>query len=173
MSSAGIPVFYGALDLETARQETLAHAAAGGAEADVRVCSGTFHTITPFRLLDLTSLPPVPGFFSADRRNRASIGFLRSFVEDVAKPIPPDGRKHSEYAPTQVVSEYFRHVYRSRDGLPADGILYPSSRTGGSACALFAGADECCDFADWNGTDEPHRLFLEEGSVHSEVLPLR
>jgi hypothetical protein len=173
MSSAGIPVFYGALDLETARLETLAHAAAGGGEEKVRVCWGTFRTITPFRLIDLMSLPPVPGFFSPDRANREPIGFLRSFVEDVARPIPPDGREHSEYAPTQVVSEYFRHMYRSRDGLRADGILYPSSRTGGAACVLFVGATECCDFADWDGTDEPHRLFLDEDSVHSEVLPLR
>jgi hypothetical protein len=172
MSSAGIPVFYGALDLETARAETLAHAAAGAARTEVRVCWGTFRTITPFRLIDLTSLPPVPGFFSPDRDKREPIGFLRSFVEDVARPIPPDGREHSEYAPTQVVAEYLRHVYRSPDGLRTDGILYPSSRTGGSACVLFIGADECCDFTDWDGADEPYRLSLEEGSVQSETVPL-
>jgi hypothetical protein len=172
MSSAGIPVFYGALDRETARAETLAHAAAGAARTEVRVCWGTFRTITPFRLIDLTSLPPVPGFFSRDREKREPIGFLRSFVEDVARPIPPDGREHSEYAPTQVVAEYFRHVYRSPDDLLADGILYPSSTTGGSASVLFIGADECCDFTEWDGTVEPYRLFLEEGSVQSETLTL-
>lgn len=103
MSAAGIPVFYGALDLETARQETMAHAGAGGSAADVCLCWGTFRTITPFRLINLTSLPPVPGFFAPDRGNREPIGFLRSFVEDVAKPIPPDGREHSEYAPHRLL----------------------------------------------------------------------
>ncbi len=173
MSSAGIPVFYGALDLETAVQETLAHAGAGGSATQVRVCWGTFRTVTSFRLIDLTTLPPVPGFFSPSRANRETIGFLRSFAEDVAKPIPPDGREHSEYAPTQVVAEYFRHVYRSPAGLPADGILYPSSKTEGQAFVLFVGAEQCCDFKDWSGEDTPHKLVLMEEDIASAVYGVR
>jgi hypothetical protein len=125
-----IPVFYGALDIDTAVEETLAHAGAGGTKAQVKVCWGTFRTITPFTLVNFTSLPQIPGFFSAKRADREPLGFLHSFTSDVARPIPPDGREHSEYAPTQVVAEYFRHVYKTPDGRPVDGILYPSSKTG-------------------------------------------
>lgn len=173
MSPAGIPVFYGALDIDTAVEETLAHAGAGGTKAQVKVCWGTFRTITPFTLVNFTSLPQIPGFFSAKRADREPLGFLHSFTSDVARPIPPDGREHSEYAPTQVVAEYFRHVYKTPDGRPVDGILYPSSKTGGQACVLFVGASEVCNEAEWSGEDEPHRLFLKQGTPESAVYSVR
>jgi RES domain/HEPN/RES N-terminal domain 1 len=173
MSPAGIPVFYGAMDLDTAVEETLAHARAGIIKPEVKVCWGTFRTITPFTLVNLTSLPPIPEFFSAKRADREPLDFLRNFTADVARPIPSDGREHSEYAPTQVVAEYFRHVYRTPDGHQVDGILYPSSKTGDQACVLFLGADEVCNEAEWSGNDDPHRLFLKEGTYGSAVYSVR
>jgi hypothetical protein len=173
MSSAGIPVFYGALDPDTAVAETLAHAGANRSKTRVKVWWGAFQTITSFTLVDLTSLPEVPGFFSSKRADREPLGFLHSFTSDVARPIPADGREHSEYAPTQVVAEYFRHVYRTADGHSADGILYPSSQTGGQACVLFVGAGEVCNQAEWSGEDEPHRLFLQENSLANAIYSVR
>ncbi len=99
--------------------------------------------------------------------------FLHSFTSDVARPIPPDGREHSEYAPTQVVAEYFRHVYKTSDGSPVDGILYPSSKTGGRSCVLFVGASEVCNEPEWSGQDEPHTLFLKQGTAQSAVYSVR
>lgn len=173
MSPAGIPVFYGALDLDTAIEETLAHAGAGGTRSQVKVCWGSFRTISPLTVIDLTSLPQVPGFFSPHRSDREALAFLHDFTSDVARPIPADGREHSEYAPTQVVAEYFRHVYKSPDGRPVDGILYPSSKTGGRACVLFIGRDRVCSEAEWSGEDEPHRLFLEAASPECAVYSVR
>jgi hypothetical protein len=71
------------------------------------------------------------------------------------------------------VAEYFRHVYRTPDDRPLDGILYPSSRTGGQACVLFVGAREVCNEVEWSGEDEPHRLFLKEGTPESAVYSVR
>lgn len=173
MSSAGIPVCYAALDLETAVAETLAHAGAGGAKARVKVCWGTFRTIVGMTLVDLTSLPPVPGFFSPKRADREPLSFLHGFTSDVARPIPADGREHSEYAPTQVVAEYVRHVYRTTDGRAVNGILYPSSKTGDQSCVLFVGPDEVCGSVDWSGEDEPHKLFLEEDTAACAVYSVK
>lgn len=171
MSPAGIPVFYGALDLDTAVAETLAHASAGGTTSRVRVSWGTFRTLDSMRLLDLTSMRPVPGFFSTERRNREALSFLGVFAKQVARPIPQDGREHIEYAPTQVVAEYFRHAYEGPDGSRIDGILYPSSVSeGGTSCVLFLGAEHCCDLEEWDGTDEPHRLGLDGTSTGSSLL---
>ena len=174
MSPAGIPVFYGALDRDTAIAETLAHAGAGGTASKVRVSWGTFRTLDSMRVLDLTSLEPVPGFFSSGRGSREALSFLRTFASEVARPIPQDGREHIEYVPTQVVAEYFRHVYEGADGSRIDGILYPSSvREGGTSCVLFVGAENCCDFADWDGTDQPHRLGLDGASTGSSLFRVR
>lgn len=173
MSSAGIPVFYGALDIATAVAETLAHAGAGGAKAQVKVSWGTFCTITEMTLVDLTSLPAIPGFFSPQRADREPLSFLHSFTSDVARPIPPDGREHSEYAPTQVVAEYLRHVYRTPEGHAVDGIIYPSSKTGGQSCVLFVEASEVCNYADWSGEDKPHKLFLQEDTVGCAVYSVQ
>jgi hypothetical protein len=55
-----------------------------------------------------------------------------------------DGREHIDYVPTQVVTEYFRHVFKDGDGQPVKGILYPSARQdGGVCCVLFFEADQC------------------------------
>lgn len=173
MSPAGIPVFYGALDLDTALAETLAHATTGQESPAIRVWWGTFKLLESMRVLDLTSLPPVPGFFSTERRNREALSFLKRFAEEIARPIPQDGREHIEYVPTQVVSEYFRHAYASSGGSGIDGILYPSSvRERGTSCVLFLGADSCCALEAWDGSDGC-RLGLDESTVGSAPFRIR
>ena len=65
-------------------------------------------------------------------------GSQYSFVRDFVQAVEKDGREHIEYVPTQVVTEYFRRVFRDTDGEPIRGIIYPSSRhEGGKSYVLF------------------------------------
>lgn len=143
MSPAGIPMFYGAFDKDTCVAETYS--------PDGKNHHGTFgHFITlrEMVLLDLTKAPPTPSIFEPKTRDkRHNIAFLRSFIRDIAAPITKDGREHIEYVPTQVVSEYFRHVLKAKRK-SIDGIVYPSAREGGKeACVLFFENSACVDSA--------------------------
>lgn len=39
---------------------------------------------------------------------RQNLYFLRSFVKELTLPVCKDGRKHVDYVPTKIISEYFR-----------------------------------------------------------------
>jgi hypothetical protein len=174
MSAAGIPVFYGALEQDTAIEETRAHVAEGHPAGEIQVSWGSFETRDLMRVLDLGRVPDVPGLFSPDRTQRPALGFLHTFASEVAKPIPIDGSEHTSYAPTQVVAEYFRHAYRTPAGERLDGILYPSSvRDGGTSCVLFLGAENCCLLeGGWMGVQD-HRLALDPASLGSSRFQAR
>lgn len=141
MSPAGIPMFYGAFDKKTCIAETY--------DPEGKNHHGTFghfQTLREMVVLDLTKAPPTPSIFEPKTRNtRHNIAFLRSFIQDIAAPISKDGREHIEYAPTQVVSEYIRHVLKAKRK-SIDGIIYPSAREGGKdACVLFFENSACVD----------------------------
>ena len=56
-----------------------------------------------------------------------------------------DGREHIEYVPTQIVTEYFRRIFRV-EGRRLDGIIYESSRVvGRNAFVLFCENSQCID----------------------------
>lgn len=141
MSPAGIVMFYGAKERETALHEVCDVSRIGETELAV----GRFKTAATFKVVDLTRLPALPSIF--DRNNRAmifGIRFVHRFVEELKRPIIKDGREHVEYVPTQVVTEYFRHAFVDKEGEPVQGILYPSSvANGGICCVLFFEADQC------------------------------
>jgi hypothetical protein len=145
MSPAGIPMFYGATDTQTAVREVFD-------DTRVRpvVTVATFATTKPLVVLDLTAVPNVPSIFDEVRRHqRGPIEFLRSFAREIAKPIARDEREHIEYVPSQVVTEYFRDLYETRKGDKVSGILYSSvKRKGGVCCVLFASNEECGGDAD-------------------------
>jgi len=126
MSPAGIPMFYGSLDPQTALEETVD-------DSDIRVGKiasiGTFSVIKQLKVLDLTKLHEIPSIFDTNRGYlRSSLIFLRKFEEEISKPINKDGVEHIEYVPTQVFTEYIRHLYRDQSGNGLDGILYRSSK---------------------------------------------
>ena len=52
---------------------------------------------------------------------------MNNFIDDFTKPIERSDRAHAEYVPTQVVTEYFRHVYRTGGGAQLDGIISSAS----------------------------------------------
>jgi hypothetical protein len=144
MSAAGIPAFYGALDEKT----TAAEVKSNDAKAPI-ITIGRFETLKPLRVLDLGGQIDIPSIFDVKRRHeRSSRAFLRAFRADVSRPIKRDGRIHVEYVPTQIVAEYFRHVFRDRRGRRLYGILYPSAkRRGGVCCVLFLDREDCVDTA--------------------------
>ena len=141
MSPAGIPMFYGSLDAKTAIAET--YDKKGIIKSYVTVA--TFKTLKAFKVLDLTSLPEMPSLFDPSKRHfRAPFIFIRSFLADFSKPIERDGREHIEYVPTQVVTEYFRHIVRDEAGDIVRGIVYPSARRKkGKSCVLFFENKDC------------------------------
>jgi hypothetical protein len=145
MSPAGIVMFYGAEDPETALREVANEA--GARRGETRLTVGAFAATKEFRVVDLTQsgLPRIPSPFDGEQRSqRSRLGFLKQFAEEIAYPIARDRAEHIEYVPTQVVTEYLRYIFRDQDGEPAKGILYSSSRNKtGTCCALFMESDEC------------------------------
>lgn len=120
MSPAGIAMFYGAFDQETALAETLDLTRHVGQMMSI----GTFRPVRSLRVLDLADLPDIPSVFDVDGHLRIHpLRFLHSFSHDMAQPIAHDGREHIEYVPTQIVTEYFRRVFRDDHGNAIDGII--------------------------------------------------
>jgi hypothetical protein len=143
MSPAGIVMFYGAYDRQTALQEVYDPSCAS--EGETKLTVGRFETTVDFKVIDLTQMPPRPSIF--DRSNRAirtGIIFLHQFVEDLKQRASRDGQEHVEYVPTQVITEYFRHAFADQDGDTVRGILYQSSvDLNGVCCVLFFESDQC------------------------------
>uniref|UniRef100_UPI002AC329C8 RES family NAD+ phosphorylase n=1 Tax=Paraburkholderia sp. J41 TaxID=2805433 RepID=UPI002AC329C8 len=99
MNPAGIPMMYLASSAAGATKETRATSA--------RV--GCWTTLRDARILDLRSIPAVPGIFAeATRDATLALSFLNSFVAAITSPVARDDRVHVEYLPSQVVSEFLR-----------------------------------------------------------------
>lgn len=142
MSPAGISMFYGAFDIETCIIEIY------NPECERTTgTAGVFETTSDMLLLDLSRLPTIPSVFEEDSKERRhNLLFLRGFMDDFTQPIKKDGYEHVEYVPTQVVTEYIRHIYRHSSGASIDGILYPSAKAKGkTACVLFIDNDSVDD----------------------------
>lgn len=149
-------MFYGAFDYATALSETFDPAIHAGQTLSV----GTFRPLRPLIVLDLADLPPIPSVFDPERQDRIHpLRFLHAFARDISQPIARDGREHVEYVPTQIVTEYFRRVFRFDDGRQLDGIIYSSARTvGHNAHVLFCENRQCIGPGDDHGRDALLRL---------------
>ena len=165
MSPAGIPMFYGSFDSEVAVQEVCY-----GEETDSRtVTVGTFVTARRIEVVDFVNLPDFPSLFDEELRHRRfPTSFLYGFVRDLSRPINKDGRDHIEYVPTQIVTEYFRHVHPARYGVEVSGLIYESSRNRyGENCALFFESDHCREYSAGWDRDASAWLALREVSSRS------
>ena len=135
MSPAGIPMFYGADDEETALKETYS--------CPGYYAMGRFETLRPAVLLDLTVIPPVPSLFesipdSSEDSPRRVLKFLHHVAEQVSISTKRDGKEHVEYVPTQVVTEFVRDQL-TWDNSRVEGIKYFSSaHEGHVSYVLFA-----------------------------------
>ncbi|MDC6379922.1 RES family NAD+ phosphorylase [Pseudomonas graminis] len=116
MSPVGIPMFYGAFDVDTAIRETYDPGNGSGKKA---VC-GEFSAARILTVIDLTESFIVPSLFdSVEQRLRPYYRFMRDFIKDFMRPIELSEKAHADYVPTQVVTEYSRHIYRTSDGIPS------------------------------------------------------
>jgi hypothetical protein len=167
MSPAGIPLFYGALDADTAIREVWA----GPAPGRELVSVGRFATSAPRAVIDLASLPATPSIFDEERRHlRPALWFLHEFSRRISAPVrsaPGSQEERVEYVPTQIVSEYFRTTFARDWGRPIQGILYGSAVSeGGVCCALFVAREECYDDAP---PDDRAALVLETSEVRDQL----
>lgn len=162
MSPAGIPMFYGAFDEATALAEITK-------KTDAYATIGKFELLREVKVLDLTKLPSVPSIFDRERRDdRQAIFFMFDFLEDFSKPIDKNGSEHIEYVPTQIVTEYFRHIYQHGEDGHIDGIVYPSSVSAdGKACVLFCNINHCTQDG---AVKEKKLLSLRSGSLKTIKL---
>ncbi|MEL6540276.1 MAG: HEPN-associated N-terminal domain-containing protein [Pseudomonadota bacterium] len=162
MSPAGIPMFYGAFEASTAIAETFDPAIS----SDKILSIGKFNPTRPLKMLNLAELPFVPSVFDQTKNGLIHpLRFLHGFANDIAAPIKRDGYEHIEYVPTQVVTEYFRRVFRTADGDAIDGIVYRSSRESGTeAVVIFCENSNCID----EGETEQASTLLKLTSVSHE-----
>lgn len=162
MSPAGIPLFYGALDEETAVREVSV-----GDECPY-VTLAAFESLTNMRMVDFTSLPSTPSVFDTDLGHlRREIDFLHRFVAELSKPVNCDEAR-IEYVPTQIVTEFLLHVFRAEQQPPTCGLIYRSSVADGECIALNMPNHRCLDAPECDGSSEPG-LFLIEGSVSTRA----
>jgi hypothetical protein len=85
-------------------------------------------------------------FDEKNYHKRMPLIFMHGFVKDATKSVVKDGMEHIEYVPTQIVAEYFRHIFRNPDSLSLDGITYRSSVVPQGICfALFCRNEDCTD----------------------------
>ncbi|BBZ31296.1 hypothetical protein MMAD_55910 (plasmid) [Mycolicibacterium madagascariense] len=153
MSPAGISMFYGATDLDTAVAEIGAHSSYGYA------VTGEFTTAREVRLIDLTKLPAIPSIFDEQSfRSYYTISFLHNFVRDLTLPVDLDGREHIDYVPTQVFTEYLKYSFPAR----VDGLMFPSAQGPGANVVVFYGPEFCADEGD---VGDYTRLILIRASV--------
>ena len=135
MSPAGVPMFYGCDDEDTALKET--------ASGPGYFAVGRFETLRPATLLDLTAIPAIPSLFdpvpdSTEVPPRKALMFLHHVAREVSRPIERDDRVHVDYVPTQVVTEFVRDQL-TRGNSRVDGIKYFSSvHQGHVSYVLFA-----------------------------------
>lgn len=160
MSPAGIPMFYGAFDPDTA----VAEGAQG--KSDPLVTVGAFQVTGPALLLDLTRLKPVPSVFAADGDERGQWQFLHYFERSLrAKPTTHE----IDYIPTQIVTEYFLKVFEG--GQSFDGIQYMSDVVNGQVCVVLDIRNEAClDGPLDAAANEDFRVVLDPATVATRRL---
>jgi hypothetical protein len=142
MSPAGIPLFYGADDTDTALAE-VSHA-----DRSEFFTVGRFTTTAPMTVIDLTDVPTVPSVFDPALGGlQGHLLFLNDLVEELRKPVEPD-RSALDYIPTQVFCEYFLRVF-THAGIPVHGLAWRSAASPDSArcLALDIPQQDCVDAA--------------------------
>lgn len=139
MNAAGIAVFYGATEKDTAVAEM--RPAVGSL-----ISLAAFRVHRPINVLDLTRFTR-PGrqldIFAKNQVVRATQwAFMQSFASEISQPILP-GDEHLEYVPAQVVAEYLTSTsvrWRGSDVTP-DAIIFRSAqREGGKNIAVMGDA---------------------------------
>lgn len=136
MSPAGVSVFYGSADVTTAVAEISAH------DPRPYAAVAAFELTRPIAVIDLAHTLRPPSVFHPQYRSLLGpVEFIRAFSADMSKPVRLDGREHSAYVPTQLLTEYFRWL----SPLQVEGIVFRSSQNDGINYGLFTGPEGCVD----------------------------
>lgn len=147
MNSSGILAFYGAFDIDTCIAEL--RPAVGET-----VISAKFNLSRPILVLDTTKFTGRPkdiNIFAKTHIKRMRLWkFMSTFMNEIAQPCLPND-EHLDYVPTQVVSEYLRHLHKFKKGdgeRTVDAIIYRSAQNGtGKNIAIFGDAGSVKDGA--------------------------
>ncbi|RYY05457.1 MAG: RES domain-containing protein, partial [Alphaproteobacteria bacterium] len=139
MNAAGIAVFYGATEKDTAVAEMRP-------AVDSLISLAAFRVHRPINVLDLTRFTRAGkqlDIFAKNQMVRATQwAFMQSFASEISQPILP-GDEHLEYVPAQVVAEYLTSTsvrWRGNDVTP-DAIIFRSAqREGGKNIAVMGDA---------------------------------
>ncbi len=164
MSPAGVPMFYGSDDSQTAMIETVDPAQL----TNQAIYGGRFTPARGLCLLDLTAVPKIDSFFAVNRDVRHAIHFLWHFASDLSRPIKRDRSPHIDYVPTQVFTEYVRFELKAPSGGRFDGLKYRSSRNGKPCYVVFATQDQCLKSEPRQGE---RLLQFVEGSISTLTWP--
>lgn len=137
MSPAGISMLYASAEYETAVSETW------DGNSDVRCTKARLATTRDITVVDLTRLPPVPGYWSnPGRRSLAVLRFMHGLAREISAPVSRNTSVDLHYAPTQVVSEFLLKAQvldGTGDQSPLHGIIFASSYSGVANIALDVG----------------------------------
>ena len=124
MNAQGISVFYGATEQSICVSELRPLVGSS-------IVIGRFELLRSIKLLDLGALSEVyvnSSYFDPEYAvHKARTAFLRHLVREISRPVLPEDELLG-YLPTQVVAEYLAQKAEPQ----FDGIIYPSSQTGGS-----------------------------------------
>ncbi len=144
MSPAGVSMFYGSDEFDTAIRETV-----DPDEVKGKFLTGcAFKNVQPLIILDLLELPSYNFFSDWREHERESVAFLEAFQRDISAPVKKDGKQHIEYVPTQVFTEYVRYELKTSDGGHFDGIRFRSSKDGKGCYVLFCDQADCLPDSD-------------------------
>lgn len=164
MNAPGIPVFYGAFDVETCVAEI--RGVVGGT-----AIAASFEIIRPLRFLDLTRLQQLQNTLSPFHpdyvRDNSYAQFAAGFHSAIKQPFVP-GNEALDYLPTQAVAEYLW----TRDERGVDGIIFGSSQVSGDHqnIVLFPGAF-VVEGADVEATASVRHAFISIGNPDDPEPP--
>ena len=144
MSPAGVSMFYGAFDAETARKECTPQSNHDGKG---RFLIGMFTQKKTLHLIDLTALP-MPSFWHQKRDTREALAFMHIFHNEITKRIRPDDSIHTEYVPSQVFTEYLRFIFKLEGEIDVDGLIYKSSVNDSKCVVVFCNQKESSDYLE-------------------------
>jgi len=163
MSPAGISMFYCSENLETAKAESISTLRDRDSSA---LTAASWSPSRPLLLLNLCAIRKTPSFWFSSRSERDRVLFLKAFTDSISQPVIHDGREHIDYVPSQIVTEYFRLVYRTDEGKQLDGIIFPSARVRkGNNFVIFASSDDLTPSSEREFDNTPPILVLDASSI--------
>lgn len=169
MSPAGMPMFYGAYDKDTAIRECLVRT------SDTYVTAGSFQATRGIPVVDLTreKLPTLPSEFDVERANeRFGILFLYDFVNELNESVR-DSYEQIDYVPTQILTEYLLKVHHQEESDNIQGLMYTSAVTGKPCVVLDVSNEHCINQDDEIGRFNGERLHLKMTAGSKETFKIK